>query len=320
MDKNKTEKEQIKKNISIPFSGFYDQLFTRSVTIITGCGRSGTSILGKLIGSMDGVEYLFEPTTPKYLMMEPALCRAILFEDFVLPSIQGRNINIDPITESYAGFYITDKELKNKWENKRRIDVLPRIINQKPQFVFKLTEVQGLSGQFNVLFPDVKFIHIIRNGMEVIQSMMKPNWYTDSYMNTNSVDWAMTVKREDGKVYNVPWFVSVEIGEKEWLDYNHATRCAVVWRVTVEKMLEFTPNVHVIRYEKLCKYPEMEIKDIVTFLNENRDTEVKISGLTQRHEESINTWEKTEYGDILEQIQEPEKERFIYRMKRLGYM
>ena len=320
MEEDKTKEEKVRKIIKIPFQGFYDQLFTGSVTIITGCGRSGTSILGKLIGSMDGVEYLFEPTTPKYMAMDPGLCRAILFEDFVLPSLQGRNVNIDQGTESFSGYYITDENLKEKWENKRRIDVLPRIMNNKPQFVFKLTEVQGLTGQFNVLFPDVKFIHIIRNGMEVIQSMMRPNWYTDSYMYTNAVDWVTCVKREDEKLYNVPWFVSVEMDEKEWLNYNHATRCAVVWRVTVRNMLEFSPNIHVMRYEKLCRYPEMEVRDLVTFLNENRDTKVGISSLTERHEEGIRTWEKTEYGDILEQIQEPEKERFIYRMKKLGYM
>jgi len=320
MEEDKTKKEHIKKTISIPFSRFYDRLFTGSVTIITGCGRSGTSILGKLVGSMDGVEYLFEPTTPKYMIMEPAVCRAILFEDLVLPSLQGRNVNVDPDTESYSGYYITDEDLKIKWANKRRIDVLPRIINNKPQFVLKLTEVQGLTGQLDVLFPGVKFIHIIRNGMEVIQSMMRPNWYTDSYMDTNAVDWVTCVKREDEKFYNVPWFVSVEMDEKEWLNYNHATRCAAVWRLTVEKMLEFSSNVHIMRYEKLCKYPEMEVKDLITFLNENRDTMVKISGLTERHEEGIRMWEKTQYGDIIEQIQEPEKERFISRMKKLGYM
>ena len=29
--------------------------------LIGGCGRSGTTILGKLIGSLEGIEYYFEP-------------------------------------------------------------------------------------------------------------------------------------------------------------------------------------------------------------------------------------------------------------------
>ena len=37
------------------------ELFKNKTLIITGVGRSGTTLLGKVIGSMTPVFYLFEP-------------------------------------------------------------------------------------------------------------------------------------------------------------------------------------------------------------------------------------------------------------------
>ena len=313
-----TDKSEIE--ISIPFVGFYEELFTNSVTIITGCGRSGTSILGKLIGSMNGVEYLFEPTTPKFANVEPVLCRSLMFEDFVLPALQGRNVNIDGGTESYTGYYETDESLRLKWENKRRIDILPKILNKKPQLVLKLTEMQGMLGHLNTTFPGVRMIHIIRNGIDVIQSMMKPNWYTDSYMQTNSVDWVSIYTDDEGISYNVPWFIAVEMDKEEWIKYNHETRCAAVWRVTVEKMIELHKNIHVMKYEDLCRNPELEMKGIIDFMNIERDTQVEKSDITERHISMIKEWEKSKYPNIIDKIQEPEKYIFTYLMKKLNYL
>ena len=313
-----TDKREIE--ISIPFVGFYEELFTNSVTIITGCGRSGTSILGKLIGSMNGVEYLFEPTTPKFANVEPVLCRSLMFEDFVLPALQGRNVNIDSGTESYTGYYETDESLRLKWENKRRIDILPKILNKKPQLVLKLTEMQGMLSHLNTTFPGVRMIHIIRNGIDVIQSMMKPNWYTDSYMQTNSVDWVSIYTDDKGISYNVPWFIAVEMDKEEWIKYNHETRCAAVWRVTVEKMTELHKNIHIIKYEDLCRNPELEMKGIIDFMNIERDTQVEKSDITERHISTIKEWEKSKYPDIIDKIQEPEKYKFIYLMEKLNYL
>lgn len=321
-DKNQMviDEELGKVSVSIPFADWYKSLFTNSVTIITGCGRSGTSILGKLIGSMNGTEYLFEPTAPKFLTVDSNLCRAVLFEDFVLPILQGRNININKTDESYSGFYMDDEELIEKWNNKRRIDILERLMKKKPQFVIKLTEVQGSLHQYEKIFPGVKFVHIIRNGMHVIQSMMRPNWYTDNYMITNSVDWV--VQREDsgGWLKNIPWFLTIEEETlRNWLEYNHATRCASVWRVTTDSMLFTDERVKTIRYEDLCNSANYVVRRLVDFLNKNRDSCVIESRLTHEHIKTINSFELTQYDDITDQIQEPEKTLFNKLMKRLKY-
>ena len=85
----------------------YETVLQDRVIIITGAGRSGTTILGKLIGSMDPAFYFFEPTIVKFGYMHCDLdaLRAIFVEDYVLPLIQGRNINSNENDDSYIGNY-----------------------------------------------------------------------------------------------------------------------------------------------------------------------------------------------------------------------
>ena len=45
----------------------YNKYLKNRVIIISGVGRSGTTILGKIIGSMENTFYFFEPAIMKYL-------------------------------------------------------------------------------------------------------------------------------------------------------------------------------------------------------------------------------------------------------------
>ena len=84
----------------------YDCILRDRVIIVTGAGRSGTTILGKLIGSMEPAFYFFEPTLIKFGFRSSVdYIQAAFVEDYVLPTIQGRNINTNRKDDSWIGHY-----------------------------------------------------------------------------------------------------------------------------------------------------------------------------------------------------------------------
>ena len=45
----------------------YDEIFKNKLVIITGAGRSGTTILGKIVGSFSNTHYCYEPHFFRYI-------------------------------------------------------------------------------------------------------------------------------------------------------------------------------------------------------------------------------------------------------------
>jgi len=77
--------------------------------VITGVGRSGTTILGKIIHSFEGVEYVYEPYTIQALL--PLLTtiekdhwknlyHSYLYEDIFMGAVAGRNVNLNEMDDS----------------------------------------------------------------------------------------------------------------------------------------------------------------------------------------------------------------------------
>lgn len=302
----------MKNRYVIPFTNFYDEVF-KKILIITGTGRSGTSILGRFVGSMRPVYYLFEPTLPKYCLM-PDIMKSILWEDYVMPVIQGRNLNIDNRTESWTGNFWTEKEIKSRWMNLiRRIDLIPFIEKESPWIAIKLTEWQGMYETMKEMFgPDMRYLHIVRNGNDVISSSMVPGWYNEVYMTSNIVDWVEQRQKEDSTWYNIPWFVGQETKDL-WHTYNEETRIAAAWRCTVEIGLGETDNYKVVRYEDLCERPENLAFEIGKWLD------VAVTTLTGKHIESTRQHQVKKHPNMVDKIQQPEKDKFCGLMERLGY-
>lgn len=263
----------------------YAEFLENRVVIITGMGRSGTTILGKLIGSMVGAYYLFEPSFMK-LSKDPL---PILFEDFFVPMVQGRMINANLNDDSYYGHYCNAFDLFNRWQViKTRKDAVEYIRDQHPKIVIKLTDyVTQLPGLFKTI-PGLKVVHIIRNGNDVVNSTANKGWYTKEWMETEFLDY-----QDNG----VPHFIN----DPAWYDYDQPTRIACIWRTLVRKALDL--DVYHIRYESLTD------NDLCDYLNLSK------SDLTYKHIADFKP--RKPYKDI--EIQEPERAQFNQCMRELDY-
>jgi len=213
----------------------YEAMFRDRLLIITGIGRSGTTILGKLIGSMSPVYYLFEPAIFKY-HNEPD--RDVLFEDYFLPLVQGRNLNPNKKDDSWWGHYYTHEDIK--WAHKNlssRKDAIAYVREVRPLFVVKSNDRINYP-------PNATVLHIAREALSVVRSMVKKGWYTDEYMQS-VVDYVV-----DG----IPHFIDPK-DAKLWPSLTQDGRCRCVWKTLMVKNNILTGQP--IYYENLCANPQL---------------------------------------------------------------
>ena len=220
----------------------YDTIFKDRLIIITGVGRSGTTILGKILGSMKNTYYLFEPAMLKCQVYKDYLDLPILFEDYFLPLIQGRNLNFNSGDSSYYKYYYSPAEVKNAWNTlSRRTEAIEYVKQKRPFFIIKCPEFQPLAQKLSNIIPSVMFINITRNCNDVINSTVNREWYIDGYTGVDYFD-----------ENNIPYFVDDE-SKEYWNEWNEYTRAACVWRCLIE--IELPGNTRNIEYEKLVKEP-----------------------------------------------------------------
>jgi hypothetical protein len=294
----------------------YKSIFKDRVLYITGTGRSGTTILGKILSSMRPVVYLFEPALPRVFDLEWVRngmpdyrhllesIRASLFEDFILPQIQGR-LSMNPFDWTYWRNSHTQQEItKMHQDMRRRSDAMKWIKESKPLLVIKNPEAQPSVGGLRLLFPGIRFIHMIRNGLDVVQSCMERGWFQDDYQPIDFVT-------ESG----APWYVQDGISRKMWDQWNPETRAACVWRCTTEAMpIICNEDIETHYYEAFCEYPDTAVNLIEELYS------IKRTKLTDSHIQDVISYQQEDKPEVpIDSIMEPERTKFLKLMNKLGY-
>ena len=300
----------------------YERVFYNRLVVITGISRSGTSILGKIIGSLENVVYLFEPAIMRLLPplavnssididLVSKVLEGILFEDYYLQSIQGRNLNIKKSENSFTGNYQQMKAIREKWSKyERRNDALNDVYVGKFIFALKISELHPLLPILEKIFKGIKVIHIIRNGNAVISSSLKRGWYSDEYLNCY-----MTELMRQGKP-KVPLFVPIEDVEK-FCRWNRETRVAYIWRILGKMAMDFglgNNNYLELRYEDLIKDPKKVATSCEKLLGSQQ------TDLTMKHIFAIQNHTVSQHEDHSGSIAAEERPFFEEFMKELDYL
>jgi hypothetical protein len=197
-----------------------------SPVFIVGCARSGTSIFGECLAAHPRVVYLFEKSTVWNTAVpgrpDHRLERSDATPEIAEPIYRG----LARAVEEVAGAALAGRV----------------VIEKNPKHVLRI-------GFLDALFPDARFLHIIRDGRDVTASLMFRNRGTE-WGHLEIPGWRALLERYP---------------EKNWL------RCAHQWRCAVETArAEGVPlgpkRYFELRYEDLVADPKRVLDRVLAHL------------------------------------------------------
>lgn len=250
-----------KRSVFLPVR-LFRSIFTsiNSPLFIIGSPRSGTTILGKCIGEINSISYHFEPAITKYF---------------------SNHIYNNQIPHWYAKliYRITYKIL------------LKIHLDGDLTFAEKTPRNSFLIPFLNSVFPDAKFIHIIRDGRDAALSHSKKPWLRADSVNSD-------LKEPGGFKYGpYPRYWVEKSRYKEFEATTDIHRCIWAWKRHVESALEATKNfgetkLLVINYSDLVQDSYKEGIKILDFLDvKNHDSEENfMKAVSKIHDKSIGKW------------------------------
>lgn len=217
---------------------------------ILGMGRSGTTVLGKILGMHRNVGYLNEPK---------ALWQAALGDDDLLGSYSARQ-----------GRYCMDCKDATQEKTCRlnryygaflRLSCSRRVVDKYPELLFR-------NGLLDQVFPSAKKILLVRNGADVCRSIKE--WSAD-HRDKNTDWWGLNDRKWHLLVQELvtpdPWFASALCTIKTLT--GQQDRAAIEWIVTMRATRRVQASAPqgllVVHYEDLVAHPSAVMAKICDY-------------------------------------------------------
>lgn len=240
---------------------------TKKITkpiFIIGMGRSGTTILGKILSLHPNLGFLNEPKALWYFANN---------EDDLIGSYSIKNAKYIMAAED------VNKEISNKihklYAFYLRTICTNRVLDKYPEMIFRVSYLKKI-------FPDAKFVFIYRNGWDAATSSV--NWSKSNAKNIdkNEVhDWWGKNNRKWNLLIN-------QVAQKDAMLFNELSnlknlnasndKSAIEWLLTMNAGYELikseTTNIISIKYEELVKNPEPELSKIFEYCDLKNDEKV----------------------------------------------
>ena len=242
---------------------FYTNRIVQKTTWITGCARSGTTILGKILSTLKGVEYAFEPETfysllPLINKIEKKywsnIYKNYLINDLFYNLCVGRKINLKKNELNSIYNSLSKKQVKQKLCLKlRRKEFDHYLKKNKKALIIKVPSLARSFLKLQNYYPQNRFIITKRNTSAIISSLIKKNWFKK-----NSVHYLC-----NNKYWIEPKLLKV------WAHSNEQEKAKLYVNV-IEKYLKKIKNKYVVNFEILLRDPNKIIKEVCNYLNLKR--------------------------------------------------
>lgn len=239
------------------------EVLNRSI-LLTGAPRSGTTLLGNLLHSCEGVEYIFEPKVvlPLLALIDSideanwrTLFETTLVAEAMMDRVAGRSINLNPHDDSYFGRAKGEKELARQrlchsWSAAEAQEVCQHRI-----LVWKSPEAGMWAEDLKRLYPGMCVVAIWRREEEVVRSMIEKGWFAER----KEARWF----HQDGE-QPFWWHRRRGIGlERFWMDLDERAKASILWASVWGGLGE---GVYVIEYEDLLREPHIAFAALCHFL------------------------------------------------------
>lgn len=251
--------------------------------LVTGLPRSGTTILGKLVGTLDSIEYAFEPPFLAHLDANyrlgslsretvSELATVYLYYDYFINFLHGREYNFRPDDASNVLGMQPVPEVLDKWN---RVDDTQDALDLAPEytFSFKFPGVYRLTSALVGGPQNLRIVDIGRNLDRVVASLLDKRWFFDENLGPDSTGlWPF--HDHDG-AYLVPYIVAEDDCEA-WQSMTPESRTVYVANRLASDRLEFRDDhahrdgYYDLRYEHLVEEPSRTADDLASFLGVSR--------------------------------------------------
>jgi hypothetical protein len=221
---------------------------------ILGTGRSGSTILGKLLSIHPWVSFLNEPK---------ALWHAIHPEEDLIGSYSRGparyRLGADDVTPALRQAALRLYGYSLALTGSRRI------VDKYPEMIFRVPFVRAL-------FPDARLIFLVRDGWDAIHSIAAWSRREGEHVGQERHDWWGVEKRKwqllVREIVNPDPTFSDAIDEIT-TSARHEDMGAVEWIATMREglqLMQSTPEmVYQVRFERLIASPEPTLKDLLEF-------------------------------------------------------
>ena len=234
----------------------------QKTTWVTGCARSGTTILGKILSTLKGVEYAFEPETlfsliPLIHNVEKKywtnIYETYLIEDLFFNSCLGRKINLKKNDDSSIYNSLNKRQIKQKlYLSLRRKEFDSFLKKNKKMLIIKIPDLARSLVKLQNYYPQNKFIVTKRSKSAIISSIIKKGWFKKKNIHST-------------EIYNNKYWLEPKL-YKSWVNANENIK-ANIYVDMIEKNLRKIKKKYVVDFKTLIKNPKKIIKEVCNYLN-----------------------------------------------------
>ena len=232
----------------------------KKIIWIIGLERSGTTVLGNLVGSLKGTEYIYEPDTlyPILFLKKKIsfdkwkmLFECYFYNDLLRNRINNRQINLNKNDDSFYLNFKKNLKFKTKeFDIFKKNKTVPRskIIIKIPGLVEEVIELKKI-------FKHFKFIIIERNGVELVSSIIRKNWFKQNFDNRH-----FPYIKNKSNIYPF-WLKKKHF--KFWKSLNYYERAAF-YVIEFKKIINKKKNKNIfkISYDQLISNPHTIVNRI----------------------------------------------------------
>ena len=221
---------------------------------IVGTGRSGSTILGVLMSMHRDVGFLNEPK---------ALWHTVYPHEDVLGQYSKGPVRYS-LDESAATEEVRSRARRLFGAYLRAV-ASGRVVDKYPELIFRIPFVRAI-------FPDARFVFLVRDGWATCQSIdswskrkgTREGGEVHDWWGANNRKWSLMLEQLAPKEEAFAGIIDV----LEGLD-RHGDMAAVEWTITVREglrqMERYPECMHMVRYESLVQSPRRELSRLLEF-------------------------------------------------------
>ena len=281
--------------------------YTSDSILITGSARSGTTLVGSLVHSMENVEYSFEPATLISLISVinkfpkkywKYLYDTYMYEEILLNSSAGRYINCNRVDDSSIYKVKSLEEIEERVNNVlSRESIQSRI--EKSIIAVKIPNIVYKIPALKAYYPDIKVVIVLRDAVDTLNSLLNKKWFAPE-IPRSEVLWPY----HDDLDHNIPFWVKKK-DFIEWIGMNEIDRAAYYY-IRQSENIDAIPDRLEIKYSELMKDPLRQTEELSNSLGLNFGKKTnEIIGQVARKEHNRDY-------KILKKIREDYREKVIY--------